>query len=185
MPLGVERWLRPFKGNSTVVKQGFVGGVSPRWPFLIGTRLLLLSMRWHVLATRYSTLCRAHASASHMAAANRFAMCFCPASHPPVRQQGDCIPLSCLTEPQHAHTFIVVPADQFAARTHAFFRMRGVELEHVEDKPSDNGQVLWRIVTTHRAGILAQHHIQTPMRVVLDGPVIAYGIGQRFGCEHL
>lgn len=62
--------------------------------------------------------------------------------------------------------------------------MRRIELEHVQDDATDDRQVGGRMIALHGTGILAQHHIESPVQVVLDRPVPAGRIGQVIRVEH-
>ena len=48
----------------------------------------------------------------------------------------------------------------------------GVGVQDVEGQASDEGEILWRVVLPCPRVVLIEHHIERPMQIVLDAPML-------------
>ncbi len=73
-------------------------------------------------------------------------------------------------------------SSQPARLTFCRIEMRaGVSTNDVDGEPSQNSEVLWRIVFSGSAAILVEHDVEHPMQAIFDTPISPRSLQQPFG----
>ena len=85
---------------------------------------------------------------------------------------------------QHFHTDIVIPGRPLALESQA--RLGGVgfvRTNQVHHDLLEQREVLRCVVLADHAVVLAEADVEHPVKLVLDGPVRAHGLGQFFSVD--
>jgi len=57
----------------------------------------------------------------------------------------------------------------------------GIQPNQIENDLLEEGKILWGVVFTYGAGILAEADAEHPVKPILDGPMASHGKGKSFG----
>ena len=57
----------------------------------------------------------------------------------------------------------------------------GIQPNQIENDLLQEGKILWGVVFTYGAGILAEADVEDPVKSILDGPMASHGDGKLFG----